>query len=145
MGTTAVASGVAACEIIGSSTKRTVVLVVDIKLATNTANVVLGLGRPAAAGITPGGLVTVVGEDPSDDGDTQLALSWGTGPTVPSKFLKRIAIGTPATAVAPIGISWRFPQGLLLETSGANRSLVLWNIAGVAGMVFDVNVTVEED
>jgi hypothetical protein len=78
-------------------------------LAAATAST-YGLGRPQARGDTP-----------------TTALAWGTGPTVPTAYLRRISL--PATVGT--GVIWTWPNGLVIPVSS---SLVLWNI-GTNGVV----------
>jgi hypothetical protein len=102
--------------------------VFEIGLTINAATAsVFGLGRPAAIGVTPSVPVDVLPEDPNDVLTTtvETALAWGTGPTVPAAFLRRVSL--PATIGA--GIVWSFPQGLVIPASG---SLIVWNITAVS-------------
>lgn len=85
---------------------------------------VFGLGNPGAAGITPTSPVTGLAEDTGDTtaGATTSALAWGTGPTVPTNFFRRIS----CAATIGVGTIWTFPRGLKrLKT----QTLVLWVIA----------------
>lgn len=120
----------AAWEIItGATPGRAKVLEVGVFLAAATASI-YGLGRPQAVGITPTSPVDFLREDLSDalaTGVVQSALAWGTGPTVPTAFLRRVAL--PATIGT--GIIWTFPEGLVIPVSS---SLVLWNL-GTNGVV----------
>jgi hypothetical protein len=92
-------------------------------LAAATASV-FGLGRPAAIGDTPTTPVDFLQEDPANVLAANVALSalaWGTGPTVPVSFLRRIAL----PAVVGTGVIWTFPEGLVIPVSD---SIVLWNL-----------------
>jgi hypothetical protein len=92
-------------------------------LAAATASV-FGLGRPAAIGDTPTTPVDFLQEDPANVLAANVALSalaWGTGPTVPVPFLRRIAL----PAVVGTGVIWTFPEGLVIPVSD---SIVLWNL-----------------
>lgn len=104
----------------------------------NTATTsVFGLGTPAATGITPTTPVTVLAEDGGNTtaGNSTTALAWGTAPTVPTNFYRRVT--SPATAGA--GIIWTFPRGLtVLKT----KSLILYNITVTS--VADVWIVVDE-
>jgi len=89
-----------------------------------------GLGIPAALGITPAALVDFEPEDPNDvlaSGILQSTLSWGTSPTIPAKFFRRVTL--PATIGT--GVIWTFPKGLVIPVSS---SIVLWN-AGANSVV----------
>ena len=133
--TTGVTSATAGLEIRTASTDRPRVMEIGIFLAAATAST-YGIGRPAAIGVTPTAPVTVLAEDPGDaTGTVQTALAWGTGPTVPANFFRRIAL--PATIGT--GVIFTFPRGLLIAVSSA---LVLWNIA--TNGVVDAHVVVDE-
>ena len=135
--TTAGTDAAAAWEIItGATPGRAKVLEIGVTLAAATAST-YAIGRPAATGITPTDPVNFLPQDPNDviaDGVVQSAVAWGTGPTVPAGYLRRISL--PATIGA--GVIWTFPEGLFIPVSS---SIVVWNIAvnGVA----DVYVVVE--
>lgn len=121
-------SGAAAWEIragaSGCSVHR-----IGLSLAAATASI-FGLGRPAAIGITPTTPVTFGASRPVEAVSVATgAMAWGTGPTVPAAFLRRISL--PATVGA--GIVWEFDGTLVIPASG---SLVLWNLA--ANAVADV-------
>lgn len=107
----------------GATPGRVRLMEIGFFLAAATASI-FGLGRPAAIGDTPTTPVDFLDED-SDDvlaaAVIQSALAWGTGPTVPAAFLRRISL--PATIGA--GVIWTFPTGIVIPVS---ESLVLWNI-----------------
>ena len=121
----------AAWEIItGATPGRAKLLEIGVFSAAATA-ATFGLGIPQAVGVTPADAVDFESEDPNDvlaTGVLQSALSWGTSPTIPSKFFRRVAL--PATIGT--GIIWTFPKGLTIPIS---NSLVLWN--GAANPVVD--------
>lgn len=123
--TTATTNATAAWEIRTASTPgRVKILEVGLFLGAATASV-YGLGRPAAIGVTPTSPQDFLPEDPNDviaSGVVQSALAWGTGPTVPANFFRRISLA----ATIGNGIIWTFPKGLVLPVSGG---LVLWNLA----------------
>lgn len=135
--TSNVTSANAAVEIIGATALRARVIEIGWTLVTAVATV-LGFGRPAAAGVTPTSPVTLLPEDVNDSAPvTKTALAWGTSPTAPTAYLRRgggNAIGQ--------GAIWTFPKGIVIGTSGAGNSLVLFNITG--GATLDVYVVVEE-
>jgi hypothetical protein len=95
----------------------------------------IGIGRPQAIGITPTSPQTVLGEDAADTGLTQTALAWGTAPTVPLNFFRRLNIAAAIGA----GVLLTFPRGIVIPTSGA---LVNWNIAAVS--LYDCHIVVDE-
>jgi len=121
----------AAWEIItGATPGRAKLLEFGVFAAAATA-ATFGLGIPQAVGVTPAAAVDFEPEDPNDvlaSGVLQSALSWGTSPTIPSKFYRRVAL--PATIGT--GIIWTFPKGLTVPVS---NSIVLWN--GAANPVVD--------
>lgn len=126
--TTNVTTAAACAELRTSSTDRVQVREIGITLNAATLTTI-GLGRPAAIGVTPTSPVTLLQQDPADAAATSThALAWGTGPTVPTNFLRRAAF--PATIGA--GIIWTFgPRELIIAVSA---SLVLWNILGGAAL-----------
>ena len=133
--TTGTSSGAAALEIRTTSTDRAVILEIGIFLAAATAST-YGIGRPQAIGVTPTSPVTVLAEDAAAPaGTVQTALAWGTGPTVPLQFFRRIAL--PATVGT--GVIWTFPRGLIIPVSS---SIVLWNLA--TNGVVDCYVVIDE-
>ena len=120
--TTGTASGSPVWEIRCNSTSRAYVMELGFFLNAATASNI-GLGRPAAIGVTPTSPVDFLPEDPANpaiSGECQSALAWGTAPTSPSAFLRRI--GLPATV--GVGVIWTWPKGLVIPSSG---SIVLWN------------------
>jgi hypothetical protein len=126
----------AACfEIRTTSTVPVRVWQIDITLVTAAATVI-GIGRPAAIGVTPTSPKTVIAEESSTQiGVTTTAVAWGTGPTVPANYHRRYSFaGTIGN-----GAICRFDNGLLIPVSS---SLILWNILG--GATLDVNVIVDE-
>lgn len=118
-------TGAAAWEIRAAATPgRFRIMEIGLFLAAATAST-YGIGRPQAIGDTPTTPVDFGTEDPNDvlaANALLSALAWGTGPTVPLKFKRRIAL--PATIGA--GVIWTFPTGLVIPASG---SIVLWNLA----------------
>lgn len=128
-------TGAAALEII-AGTKGVFLREVQVILAAATAST-YGLGRPAAKGITPTSPVTNLGEGPSDATPlVKTALAWGTGPTLPADFFRRV--GFPATIAS--SVKWEFiAPGLYIPPA---TTIVLWNLA--ANGVVDANVVVDE-
>lgn len=130
-GTTATA----AFELIAPSDKTVILREMTVSLAAATASI-YALGRPAAKGITPTTPVALLFESGSfKPPATTTALAWGTGPTVPAQFYRRI--GFPA--VIGSFITWTFSGGLAL---GPGETLVLWN--GAANGLADVTVVCDE-
>jgi hypothetical protein len=127
-------TGAAAFELI-AGTKGVLLREMLVTLAAATAST-YGLGRPAAKGITPTAPVTLMSELGSNDPvATATALAWGTGPTVPAQFFRRV--GFPAVITS--FMLWTFANGLAIP---AGESLVLWNLA--SNGVVDVSVEVDE-
>jgi hypothetical protein len=126
-----------AWELITGATPGRVKLVeLGIFLAAATATTI-GLGRPQAIGITPTTPADFLPEDPNNvlaSGVAQSALAWGTKPTIPTAFLRRIAL----PAVIGTGVIWTFPEGITIPVSS---SLILWNLA--TNSVLDVYAVVE--
>lgn len=122
--TTSGTAGTAAWEMrTGATPGRFKLVEIGIFLAAATASQ-FGIGRPQAIGITPTSPVDFLPKDPNDliaSGSLQSALAWGTGPTVPTTFFRRISL--PATIGT--GVIWTFPVGVVVPV---NSSLVLWNI-----------------
>ncbi len=86
---------------------------------------VFGLGTPAAIGVTPTSPQTFLDESDGSATNTALltaAVAWGTGPTVPTNFFRRVSLQAQIGA----GIIWTFPRGLGIAPSS---SKVLWVIA----------------
>lgn len=113
----------------GSTPARAKLVEIGFFLAAATASQ-YGIGYPQAIGDTPTTPVDFIVEDANDvlaSGVIQSALAWGTGPTVPTAYLRRIAL--PATVGT--GVIWTFPKGIVIPASG---SIVLWNI-GTNGVV----------
>jgi len=134
--TTNVTAGQANLEIIAQSSRRPKIMEAEIFLAAATAGS-YGIGRPAAAGITPTSPVALLleGADTAGAGVTTTALAWGTSPTAPTDFFRRIAF--PATIGT--GVIWTFPQGIWIA---ASATLTYHNIATPA--VLDVTVVSDE-
>jgi hypothetical protein len=133
--TTNVTSGQPCLEIRTTATERAKILELTITMAAATASL-FGIGRPQAIGVTPTTPVTVIPEDAAEPtGSAQTALAWGTPPTVPLAFFRRINL--PATIGAGRVIS--FPRGLVIPVSS---SLVVWNL-GTNG-VADIDVVLDE-
>ena len=120
--TTGTTSATAAWEIRTASTDRIYILELGFFMNAATAST-YGFGRPAAIGVTPTSPVTLIAEDPAAPaGTAQSALAWGTGPTAPTAFHRRV--NTPATIGT--GIIWTFPRAFIVPVSS---SVVLWNLA----------------
>jgi len=122
-------------ELRTTATDRPRVMEMGFFSATATVQTI-GIGRPAAIGITPAGGVTVQAEDPGDPAGTVVtALSWATPPTAPTVFLRRY----PLAAVVGVGFIATFPNGLVIPIS---YGLVFNNIT--VSVASDVHVVLDE-
>lgn len=91
----------------------------------------VGIGQPAAIGITPATLSTVQATNTQDviAGNTTVAKSWGTAPTAPTTFRRRAEI----QAVIGAGLIWTWNPGEFVMWSGAAIStVVFWQISALA-------------
>ena len=112
----------------------------ELGITINAATAsVFGLGRPAAIGITPTSPATVLAEDGGNTatGNTTTALAWGTAPTAPTNFFRRVSL--PATIGA--GFIWTFPRGIVVLKA---LTSVLWNPSAGSNSVADVWCVVDE-
>lgn len=118
--TTATAAASASWEIRSASTNKPKVMEVGISQVTAVGGE-YGLGRPGAIGVTP--TTPQNFQDEQDGGGpaalTTAAIAWGTGPTVPTNFFRRVF----CTAAIGAGIIWTFPRGLGIPIS---NSIIIW-------------------
>lgn len=135
--TTVTTIAAAAWEVRSTSANKPKMMEMGISLGAATASI-YGIGRPQAIGITPTSPLTALDESDGNGpaGLTTCAVAWGTGPTVPANFFRRVSL--PATIGA--GVILTFPRGLGLPVSG---SIVLWNITANSA-VTDVWAVVDE-
>lgn len=126
--TTNVTTGNACLEILTAAGERAYVRELGLTLNAATAST-FGLGRPAAIGVTPTSPITFLAqENTTDVALTKMATAWGTGPTIPANFLRRISL--PATIGA--GIVWPFgPREFVIPVSA---SIILWNLSAVSAI-----------
>lgn len=102
----------------------------------------IGIGRPAAIGVTPATLTTVQAGNSMDTiaGNTTIAASWGTAPTVPGTFMRR----APLQSVIGGGVIWVWNPGELVLWSGsAISTLIIWQFGSVA-VTYDMYCKVAE-
>lgn len=102
----------------------------------------IGLGRPAAIGITPATETTVQAADSIDTiaGNTVIAASWGTAPTAPATFMRRADL----QAVSGAGVIWTWLPGEFVLWSGATiNTIVPWQISASA-VTYDIYLKVAE-
>jgi hypothetical protein len=116
-----VASANPIAEIIAAG--ATTVRVTEIDIATNDATGGrVGIGFPAAIGVTPTTPTAFQLHDANDQGTTAtLATAWGTPPTIPANFLFRLTLPASAGSVISIVI----PEGIVIP---AGKTLCLWSI-----------------
>jgi hypothetical protein len=121
--TTVVTAAAPAFDMKASASNSPKLMEIGINLGAATAST-YGLGRPGNDGsvVQTSGLAVLPENIADPAGNTTTAVAWGTAPTVPTTFLRRIYL--PATIGA--GVIWTFPRGL---TMAASKGLVLWNIA----------------
>lgn len=127
--TTVTTTGAAAAELRSASGNIVKLLECGLTLAVATASS-YGLGRPGAVGVTPTSPITVLATNPSETaGTATTAVAWGTGPTVPTQFLRRITL----PAVIGAGIIWTWPEYRFIigpgSAAAAVASAVIWNLA----------------
>ena len=133
---TTTASAVRA-EIRAAATNRPRILEITVTNGAATAMVLL-LGRSAAIGVTPTSPLTFQALNPADvAAATQTAIAWATAPTI-TGITPFARFALPATIGA--GITWSFPEGLVLPVSG---SLIFWNNA-VSSAALDFSVLIDE-
>ena len=110
-----------AMDILAASTNSPKIMELGLNLGAATVST-YGLGRAGNTPVQTSG-VAVLQENPADPaGLSKLAVAWGTAPTVPANFFRRISL--PATVGS--GVIWTFPRGLTIAASAA---MELWNIA----------------
>lgn len=93
-------------------------------------------GRPAAAAVTPGTILTFQRDDSADPACvTTVAATYGTSPTNPTVPHRR----WNGAATVGVGIVFTFPRGIIIPVNGA---FVCSNIT--AGVVADHNIVIDE-
>ncbi len=102
----------------------------------------IGVGRPAAIGITPATEVTVQATHSADviAGNTVVAATWGTAPTAPSTFMRRAEL--QGIAGAGVIFTW-LPGEFTLWSASAIGTLVLWQLGALA-VTYDCYLKVAE-
>lgn len=122
---TSATTAVATWELRTPSTTRARILEIGIFMAAATAST-LGLGRPAAIGVTPTSPVLGQAVEVADvAGLCSTAVAWGTAPTAPTSaiYLRRISL----PAAIGSGVIWTFGEiGLTVPISS---SIVIYNLA----------------
>lgn len=134
--TTATSAASASWEVRSAATNKPRVMEVGISQVTAVAGV-YGFGKPAAIGVTPTSPQNFPAENDAS-APTSLstaAVAWGTGPTVPSNFNRRVS----CAATIGVGVIWTFPRGYDVAVSS---SCIIWIIA--TAPVCDVWAVVDE-
>jgi len=102
----------------------------------------IGIGRPAAIGVTPATLTTVQATHAADviAGNTTIAATWGTAPTAPTTFMRRAEL--QGVVGAGVIFTWGANEFTLWSAS-AIGTIVLWQISALA-VTYDLYVKVAE-
>lgn len=103
---------------------------------------IVGVGQPAAIGITPATESTVQAANTFDTiaGNTVVAASWGTAPTAPATPRRRADL----QAVQGSGVIWTWLPGEFVMWSGASIStVVIWQFSASA-VTYDLYFKVAE-
>lgn len=134
--TTATAAASANWEVRAAATNAPLIMEIGLTQSAATAGV-FGVGRPAAIGVTPTTPQNFVAEGASNlpTSLTTAAVAWGTPPTVPANFNRRIS----CAATIGVGGIFTFPRGFQVPVS---NSVVLWIIA--TAPVCDVWAVIDE-
>ncbi len=134
--TTATAAASASWEVRSTSGNKPKIMEMGLSQAAATAGT-YGIGRPGAIGVTPTSPQTFVdeGDGNAPAGVTTGCVAWGTPPTAPTNFNRRLA----CAATIGVGAIFTFPRGLGLPISG---SVVVWILA--TAPVCDVYAVVDE-
>jgi hypothetical protein len=119
-----------------SSDKPRVLEIVMLQTAAAASALNIGIGVPTALGVGPIAPVKLLPEEVTDTAcPVTIATQWGTKPTVPTNFYRRVG----AVTGVGNGLIVAFPRGLSIAVSS---SLVLWNI--LANSLMDVSVSLGE-
>jgi hypothetical protein len=131
--TITVTATTAALEIIPSATVP--LRIVELMVTDNSGTATnLGLGPPAAAGVTPtNNLMQLADPTISYTVVSNVAVAWVSPPTAPASFYRLMA----ATQVGG-GVLWVWPYADALVIP-AGKTLVLWNV--VTGSVVQVQIS----
>lgn len=124
----------AAVEVRTNSALRPKILEVSFVSTATTAQSI-GLGRPAAIGVTPTTTSFTMDDSAEPASILTAATAWGTSPTAPTIFHRR----WNCTNLIGMGVIWTFPRGLIIPVSS---SIVIWNITATA--LADVHVVADE-
>lgn len=102
----------------------------------------VGIGQPAAIGVTPGTIKTVQATNTQDTiaGATTVAASWGTAPTAPGTYRRRCEV----QAVVGAGVVFVWNQLEFQMWSGAAISTVILYQISTAAVTYDLYFKVAE-
>jgi hypothetical protein len=120
LNSTVTTTAASAMDLLAASTCNPRIMEIGISLGAATAST-YGLGRAGNTPVQTSG-VALLSETTIDTATTKAAVAWGTAPTVPANFFRRISL--PATVGA--GVIWTFPRGLVVAASAA---MEFWNLA----------------
>ena len=124
-----------ALEIVAGATNFCIVLEMGFCIIGQYSDLI-GLGRPAAAGVNPVKTLFQAIEDANAPAaKTGIAVSWGTPPTAPTAFFRRFTTYT----VRGNGFVLSFGRGIHIPPGG---TLVAWNTA--VGATFEGWFEIEE-
>lgn len=134
--TTATAAASASWEVRSASTNKPRIMETGISQVTAVAGG-YGWGRPGAIGVTPTSPQNAVAEmdAAAPTSLSTAAVAWGTGPTVPTNFNRRLT----CAATIGVGAILTFPRGMDMIVSS---SLIWWIIA--LAPVCDVWAVIDE-
>lgn len=134
--TTATAAAAASWEVRSAATNSPLIMELGVSQVTAVAGV-YGLGRPGAIGVTPTSPQNFVTESHANAPTslTTACVAWGTGPTVPTNYNRRLA----CAATIGVGGIFTFPRGLQIAVSS---SVVMFIIA--TAPVCDVYAVIDE-
>jgi hypothetical protein len=129
-------TGTPAIEIMNQSATEAFIKRIECCLIAATA-VQIGLGRPAAAGITPTAPVALLPDNGVDTTLVKTAVAWGTAPTQPTTYYRM------GEAPAVIGTTLVFTfEGLGLRLA-PGQTFVIWNRN--TNSQLDITVTVDQN
>ena len=120
LNSTVTTTGASAMDLL-AGTNSPKIMQIGMSLGVATAST-YGLGRAGNTPVQTSGVALLAEGLDSNAALSKLAVAWGTAPTVPANFFRRI--GLPATVGA--GVIWGFSYGLAVATATA---MEFWNLA----------------
>jgi hypothetical protein len=102
----------------------------------------LGIGQPAAIGVTPATLTTVQAANTQDviAGATTIAATWGTAPTAPTTYRRRFELA--GYVGAPAVFQW-LPGEFVMWSGAAINTVVIRQIS-ILAVTYDLYFKVVE-